>query len=63
MYGYMKVHCPICRCEFDGMKPYGRRGCCSKDCNREWQWRETLAIMNEQYKPDPTREPVEQGIA
>lgn len=56
MFGYMKVHCPICQSEFDGMKPYGREAaCCCKECYQEWNWRRSLAICNQSYHPDPTR--------
>jgi len=29
--------------------------CCSLECVREMQWRETLSIMGKQYEPDPKR--------
>jgi hypothetical protein len=60
VFSYMKVHCPICRCEFDGMRPYGREAhCCSRECYKEWEWRQTLAIMNKPYKPQPDIEPAD----
>ncbi len=50
MFAYMKVHCPICQSEMDGMKAYGRESrCCGKDCHEEWEWRRTLAIMGKKY--------------
>ena len=52
MFGYMKVHCPICCSEMDGMKGYGRETrCCGKKCFTEWEWRRTLAILNKPYVP------------
>jgi hypothetical protein len=57
MFSYMKVHCPICKAEMDGMKGYGREArCCGKECYEEWEWRKTLAIMNRPYQPK-TRTP------
>lgn len=54
MFSYMKVHCPICRREFDGMRAYGREShCCSKECHDECEWRRTLAIMGKRYEPQP----------
>ena len=54
MFSYMKVHCPICKAEMDGMKGYGREAqCCGPACYREWEWRKTLAIMGQQYRPYP----------
>lgn len=45
MYAYMKVHCPICMAEFDGMKGgCGRQArCCDRECWDEWEWRYTLS--------------------
>lgn len=55
MYSYMKVYCPICRCEFDGMKGYGRNAnCCGMECYSEWEWRKTLAILDKPYKLRPS---------
>lgn len=52
MFGYMKVRCPICGGEMDGMKGYGREArCCDKECYEEWEWRRTLAILNKPYTP------------
>lgn len=54
MVTYMKVHCPICRNEMDGMKGYGRNAnCCCRQCYEEWEWRKTLAIMGKQYHQKP----------
>lgn len=62
MFAYMKVHCPICCCEMDGMKAYGREShCCGPTCHNEWEWRRTLAIMGKPYKPDPRRFPGEES--
>lgn len=45
-FSYMRVHCPICKSEMDGMRGYGREArCCDAECYREWEWRRTLAIM------------------
>lgn len=64
MSTYMKVHCPICRNEFDGMRPYGREWpCCSKECHDEAEWRRTLAIMNKAYYPDPRRSQSGENVA
>ena len=50
MFSKMKVHCPICCVEMDGMKGYGREAkCCGRECYLEWQWREALAIMGKEY--------------
>ena len=52
IFGYQKVHCPICKGEMDGMKGYGREShCCDKECHDEWEWRRTLAIMKKPYTP------------
>lgn len=52
MFSYMKVYCPICRNEMDGMKGYGRNAsCCGKICYEEWEWREVLAILGKEYYP------------
>lgn len=54
MFGYMKVHCPICKREFDGMRAYGRDWkCCCKECHDEVEWRRTLAIVNKPYEAMP----------
>ena len=56
MSSHMSVQCPICGKAMDGMHPYGRDShCCSKDCNQEWEWRRTLAIMGKPYEPDPRK--------
>jgi len=56
MFSRMEVHCPICRCEMDGMKGYGRKAnCCGRECYQEWEWRRTLAIMGQPYETDPRR--------
>jgi hypothetical protein len=56
VFAYMKVYCPICRLEMDGMKSYGREShCCSMECNQEWEWRKTLAILHREYYPNPHR--------
>jgi hypothetical protein len=49
LFTYMKIYCPICRGEYDGMRPYGK--CCCKKCNDEYEWRKTLAICGEEYRP------------
>ena len=52
MFSYMKVYCPICRNEFNGMIGYGSEAnCCGKQCYDEWQWRRTLAILGNAYEP------------
>ncbi len=63
LFAYMKVHCPICRAELDGMHGYGREAkCCDRECYEEWEWRQTLAVMGMPYTPrkdsrwDPTSE-------
>lgn len=51
---YMKVHCPICKVEMNGMTAYGRESrCCGKVCHNEWEWRRALAIMGKDYYPKP----------
>lgn len=52
MIGTMKVHCPICMGEMDGMRFYGRESrCCDRECHEEWEWRRSLAIVNKPYTP------------
>lgn len=52
IFGYMKVYCPICKVECNGMKTYGKEShTCSKECHEEWEWRKTLAILNKEYYP------------
>jgi hypothetical protein len=52
IYSYMKVHCPICKGEFDGMKCYGREArCCDRECYDEWQWRYALSVTGKPYTP------------
>ena len=69
VFSHMKVHCPICKAEIDGMKAYGREAlCCDKECYEEWEWRRTLAIMGKPYKPRPgsrwdDNTPVEEFVA
>jgi len=54
MFSYMKVHCPICKTEMNGMRGYGREAkCCDQECYQEWEWRKTLAILGKPYKPNP----------
>lgn len=56
---YMKVYCPICKSEMDGMRAYGRESrCCGKVCHEEWEWRRALAVMGEQYRPKAKPEEV-----
>lgn len=68
-FSYMKVHCPICKSECDGMKTVGREShCCDRECHREWEWRRALAIMGEQWYPQPGSRwddsvPVEEFVA
>jgi hypothetical protein len=51
-YERMNVHCPICTKEMDGMRPYGHDShCCTKACHDEWEWRRTLAILKQPYRP------------
>ena len=60
LFSYMKVYCPICKSEMDGMRHYGRDShCCGKDCHEEWEWRNTLAILGKEYYPDPKKVTVE----
>lgn len=57
MFSYMKVFCPICCSEMDGMQGYGREArCCSKQCHDEWEWRKILAILGKEYTPQTLRE-------
>jgi hypothetical protein len=52
MFSVMKVYCPICRGDMDGMLGYGREAkCCDKECYEEWEWRKTLAILGKAYYP------------
>lgn len=62
MYVRMKVHCPICRNEMDGLQSYGREAkCCCRECHDEWEWRKTLAIMGQSYRQKPRPfQPVEE---
>jgi hypothetical protein len=53
------LHCPICRSEFDWHRGYGREiRCCDKLCHDEAEWRRTLSILGEPYRPKVKREPV-----
>jgi hypothetical protein len=55
-FGYMRVFCPICKGEMDGLAGYGREAkCCSRDCYHEWEWRRTLAIMKQPYRERPEK--------
>jgi hypothetical protein len=52
IFGYMKVYCPICRAECDGMRTIGQQShTCSMECHNEWEWRKTLATLNKVYYP------------
>ena len=52
IFSYMKVFCPICCSEMNGMNAYGREShCCGKSCHDEWEWRRSLAVMGERYRP------------
>lgn len=54
VFGYMRVHCPICKAEMDGMNGYGREArCCDRECYEEWEWRRTFAITKKPYYPRP----------
>lgn len=33
--------------------PWIKNAVCSKECNDEFHWRETLSIMGKEYYPDP----------
>lgn len=56
-FSRMEVYCPICRQPMDGMRGHGREAnCCGKECYLEWEWRKTLAIMGEPYKPQPEKQ-------
>jgi hypothetical protein len=51
VFAYMKVYCPICKSEMDGMRGCGREAnCCDRECYAEWEWRKTLAIMGRPYR-------------
>jgi len=57
IFSYMKVYCPICKAEMNGMNGYGRMAnCCDKNCYDEWEWRKTLAICGKPYKSRITEE-------
>lgn len=56
MFSKMDVYCPICRGPMDGMRGYGRSHCCGKECHDEWEWRRTLAILEEPYRPQPKKD-------
>lgn len=48
--------CPVCGVTYDWLRSYGGDiRCCSKECHTEAEWRRTLAIMGEPYRPDPKR--------
>lgn len=57
-----KLFCQICGKEFEtsfGASYTGRawhHRCCSTLCWKEYEWRQTLAIMNRPYHPDPNQE-------
>jgi len=36
--------------------PYIINKVCSKECNNEFRWRETLSIMDKEYYPNPSKE-------
>lgn len=58
MFSKQKVHCMICamlyETNFNGSGGYGRKSeCCSYNCWKELEWRQTLAILGKPYHPMP----------
>jgi hypothetical protein len=48
------IKCCICAQPMDWRHRYGREAaCCSKDCYREFEWRNTLSILGKPYTIDP----------
>lgn len=51
------LFCNVCRQEFDWHKGYGLDiRCCSKECFKEADWRRTLSILGENYRPQKKAE-------
>lgn len=56
MFTRFFLWCPICRSEMDWHKAYGRDiRCCCKECHDEAEWRRTLSILGEEYRPQKVR--------
>jgi hypothetical protein len=52
MFTSCLLYCPVCRQEMNWHAGYGREiRCCSKACHEEAEWRRTLSIMGEKYRP------------
>ena len=48
----MEVRCCVCTQPMDWNKRYGREACCcSRECYGEFQWRRSLSICGEAYRP------------
>lgn len=61
-YSQQKWFCNCCGREMHSPPPgaFGRRyRCCSADCVKEMNWRETLSILGKPYEPQPQESMVE----
>lgn len=58
-YSEQEQFCRACGTKFHAqlVSGYASRGCCSKDCFEEYNWRETLSIMGKDYYPQPKPPP------
>ena len=58
MYSKHKMFCTICGGEYYWNCNFGfsKSRTCSKECNNEWNWIETLSILGKEYYPMPTED-------
>ncbi len=53
IYSVQKMYCTVCGGQYAWTVNHGypkSRTCC-KECNEEFNWRETLSIMGKEYYP------------
>lgn len=67
MFSEQKGFCCICGKEMIWSVgcniPFSKKGICSRKCNRELDWRESLSICGKAYYPDPDPNPMKESDA
>jgi hypothetical protein len=67
LFSIQEIYCNICakpfKTNFGHIGGYGRiRGCCSKQCWEEIEWRSALATLGKAYYKKPKEEPITEAL-
>lgn len=58
IYSTQKMYCTICGSEYAWTCNHGweRSRACSRECHKEWDWREALSLLGKSYYPRPSKQ-------